>query len=402
MFQSDLFHHFHCQLVLVGGNVGGGEYRCHFVLCRCNFVVLGGSEYADLPQRLVQVSHISCNTGLQICEVLVIQLLTLRRHCTEQGTAGHDQVFTLVVHLLVDEEVFLLRTNGRSDLGCGGVAEQAQDADSLLAQCVHGTQQRCFLIQCLTGIGNENSRNVQGAFFHKAVGSRIPCGIASCRAGLTQTAGRERRGIWFALDQLFAGKVHNYHAVVSRADERVVLFCGRTCHRLEPVGIVGRTVFDRPILNGICHNIGISGIQGSTHLTGFGHCLIDRLRESCLHDFIIEDVACKVLSNIFGHDNYLLKIKSIFMVHRLRTAYCKLHRFHHGNAFVSPIISERSEEMPVGIQRQHTRLNRCVFGFICCCLFFKSALLVTIRHSTGNSAELLCFFQLTLLSYSNF
>ena len=46
------------------------------------------------------------------------------------------------------------------------------------------------------------------------------------------------------------------------------------------------------------------------------------------------------------------------MVHRLRTAYCKLHRFHHGNAFVSPIISERSEEMPVGIRRQHTRLNR--------------------------------------------
>ena len=90
------------------------------------------------------------------------------------------------------------------------------------------------------------------------------------------------------------------------------------------------------------------------------------------------------------------------MVHRLRTAYCKLHRFHHGNAFVSPIISERSEEMPVGIRRQHTRLNRCVFGFICCCLFFKSALLVTIRHSTGNSAEPLCFFQLTLLSYSNF
>ena len=286
------------------------------MLCRSNFVVLGGSEYANLPQSLVQISHVSSNAGLQVCEILVVQFLSLRRHCTEQGTTGHDQVFTLIVHLLVDQEVFLFRTYSRGDLGCGGVAEQTQNADCLLAQSVHGTQQRCFLVQCFTGVGNEYGRDIQRAFLDEAVGSRIPCGIASCRAGFTQTAGRERRSVRFALDQFLAGEVHNYHAVVSGADKGIVLFSSRTGHRLEPVGVMCGTVLDRPILNGICNHICIGGIQRSPHFAGLGHCLINRLRESCLHDFVIEDVACKVLSNIFGHDNYLLKIKSIFMVHR--------------------------------------------------------------------------------------
>lgn len=42
----NLFHDFHCELVLVGGNVDGGEDRRKFVLSGSNFVVFG---FAKMP-----------------------------------------------------------------------------------------------------------------------------------------------------------------------------------------------------------------------------------------------------------------------------------------------------------------------------------------------------------------
>ena len=50
--------------------------------------------------------------GLECAEVVIIHFLTLRRHCTEQGAAGKDQVLALCVVLAVDQEIFLLRAYG--------------------------------------------------------------------------------------------------------------------------------------------------------------------------------------------------------------------------------------------------------------------------------------------------
>ena len=64
VLQCNLFHDFHCQFVLVGRNVGGGENRSHFVLCRSYFIVFCGCKNANLPQSLIQISHICSNAGL--------------------------------------------------------------------------------------------------------------------------------------------------------------------------------------------------------------------------------------------------------------------------------------------------------------------------------------------------
>jgi hypothetical protein len=52
-----LAHHLHGQLVVVGGDVGGGEDGGHFVLGGGNLVVLGLGQNAQLPQLVIQLLH---------------------------------------------------------------------------------------------------------------------------------------------------------------------------------------------------------------------------------------------------------------------------------------------------------------------------------------------------------
>ena len=52
---GDLLHYLHRQLVVVGGDIGGGEDRRQLVLAGRDLVVLGLGENAELPQLLVQV-----------------------------------------------------------------------------------------------------------------------------------------------------------------------------------------------------------------------------------------------------------------------------------------------------------------------------------------------------------
>ena len=53
VLSSCSLHDLHCELVVVGRDVGGGEHRRHLVLARCYLVVLGLGEDAELPQLLV-------------------------------------------------------------------------------------------------------------------------------------------------------------------------------------------------------------------------------------------------------------------------------------------------------------------------------------------------------------
>ena len=65
------------------------------MLCRCYLVVLGLSGNAKLPELLVDCLHVSTDALTDGAEVVVVQLLALRRHGTEQGAAGVDQIFSL-------------------------------------------------------------------------------------------------------------------------------------------------------------------------------------------------------------------------------------------------------------------------------------------------------------------
>ena len=106
-------------------------------------------------------------------------------------------------------------------------------------------------------------------------GAIIKSGIAAGLKGGAQAAGGERGGVRLALDQLFAGEIHDDAAVRCRRNKAIVLFCGDAGQRLEPVGIMGGTVSNGPVLHSGGNGIGYGCIQLGTLIDGLTQGLID-------------------------------------------------------------------------------------------------------------------------------
>ena len=92
---GDLLHRLHDELVLIVGGVGVAVDGGHLVLTGGDLVVLGLGEHAELPQLLVQLLHKGRHTRADDAEVVVVQLLTFRGLCAEQGAAAQAQVHAL-------------------------------------------------------------------------------------------------------------------------------------------------------------------------------------------------------------------------------------------------------------------------------------------------------------------
>lgn len=95
MALGDLFHRLHDELVLVARGVGVGVDGGHLVLAGGDLVVLGLGEHAELPQLFIELFHVGGHAGTERAEVVVVQLLTFRGLCAEQGTAAQAQVHAL-------------------------------------------------------------------------------------------------------------------------------------------------------------------------------------------------------------------------------------------------------------------------------------------------------------------
>ncbi len=262
-----------------------------------DLVVLGLGQDAQLPQLLIQVSHEGGNSGLDHTKVVVIHFLTLGGLGTEQRPTGVDQVFALVVHLPVYQEVLLLRADGGADAGHVLVAEELQNPHSLPVEGLHGAKQGSLLIQSLAAVGAEGRGNAQGLALDEGVGGRIPCGVASGLEGRPQAAGGEAGRVRLAFNQLLAGKIHDHAAVGSRGDEAVVLLGGDAGQRLEPMGVVGGTVGDRPILHGGGHCIGHAGIQLCAVIDGLAQGLVDLRTQIGLHHPIVKHQTAEIIRN---------------------------------------------------------------------------------------------------------
>ena len=137
VFTGDLFHRLHHQLILVGSDVGDGEDGRQFMLAGRDLVVTGLGEDAEFPQFLIEILHKCDHARLDGPEVMILQLLPLRRLCPKEGAAGKDEVLARVVHLAVDEKILLLRADGGIHALDGHIAEQAQDAQGLAVEGAH-------------------------------------------------------------------------------------------------------------------------------------------------------------------------------------------------------------------------------------------------------------------------
>jgi len=277
------FHDLHGELVMVGGDIHRAENRRQLVLGGSDLVMLSLDQHTQLPEFLVQLPHEGVNPRLDRPEEMIVQFLSLGRLGSVQGAPGHDQIGPFEIKSFVDQEIFLLRAHGGIHPHGGLIAEQAQNAQSLLIQSLHGAQQRRFLVQRLSAVGAVGRRDVQGLILDEGVAGGIPRGIAPGLEGGPQTARRERAGVRFAADQLLAAEFAQHLAVFRRSNKGIVLFSGHAGHWLEPVGVVGRAFFQRPVLHGVGDHARQIRIQRTAFLNRPPQRLIDLFGQAALH-----------------------------------------------------------------------------------------------------------------------
>ena len=285
---GDLFQQLHGQLVFVAGGVGVGVDGRDLMLGGSHLVVLRLCQHAQLPQLLVQLPHEGRHAGLDGTVVVVVQLLPLGGAGTEQRAPAELQILPKLVHLLVDQEILLLGTDLRNDVLRLRVAEQAQDADALLVKHVHGAQQGRFLVQRLPAVRAEDGGDIQCFVLYEGVGRGIPRGVATRLECGAEPAGGEGRGVRLALAQLLGTQLHDHAVLTGAGDEAVVLLGGEAGHGLEPVGVMGGTLFDRPILHGVGDLAGGGTIQRRSLCQTLLPLLINGGGETLLHLLLVE------------------------------------------------------------------------------------------------------------------
>ena len=220
---------------------------------------------------------------------MVFQLLSSRGTRAEQRSARQEQILSLFIHFLVDEEIFLLGAYGRGDLVALD-AEQPQDSLCLRVERLHGFQKRRLFVERLALVGYEYGGNVKGSLFDECGRGRIPCGIAARRAGRAGAAGRKGGCVGFADDQAFSRKLHNDLAAVGRLDKAVVLFGSQVGKRLEPVGVVSGALRDRPILHCLCHGTCDRNVDRRACFNRLLQGFVNFLRKGGTHDRVVEYV----------------------------------------------------------------------------------------------------------------
>ena len=245
-------------------------------------------QNAQLPQLLVQVGHIRRHAGLDGAEVVVVHLLPLGRLRAEQRAPAEHQILPLVEHGAIHKEVLLLGSHRGAHALDVRVAEQVQHAQRLLVQRLHGAQQRRLFIQRLAAVGTEGRRDTQRLILNKGVGRGIPRRVAASLKRGAQTAGGEAGRVRLTLDQLLAGELHKHTAVRRGGDKAVVLLGGDAGQRLEPMGKMGRSMLDGPILHGLCYGVGHLTVQPAALVNGLFQRQIDVMGEPCLHHAVIK------------------------------------------------------------------------------------------------------------------
>src|SRR5664279_1651038 len=95
----------HQQLLVVGRNVRALEHRGDLELSWCDLVVPGLRGDAELEQLTFGIHHEAEHSLGDRTEIVVVELLALRRLRTEQGAAGVQEIGPREEEMPVDQEV---------------------------------------------------------------------------------------------------------------------------------------------------------------------------------------------------------------------------------------------------------------------------------------------------------
>ena len=144
---------------------------------------------------------------------------------------------------------------------------------------------------------HERGRDAEGdvvlAPHQEGRAGRVPRGVAAGLERGADAAGREARRVGLALDQLGAGEVEDHAAVAVGRGQRIVLLGGEAGQRLEPVGVVGGAVLDRPVLHRGRHDVGHGRVERLAAVDGAEQAAVDLLRQALPHHGPREHVAAE-------------------------------------------------------------------------------------------------------------
>ena len=104
----DFVHQVHNNLILVIRKIGFPINRRQLELVRRHLVVSGFERNAKPVPGNLQLAHKLSHARRNRCEIMVIQLLVLRRIVPHKGTPGNHKVRAGRIQTLIHQEIFLL------------------------------------------------------------------------------------------------------------------------------------------------------------------------------------------------------------------------------------------------------------------------------------------------------
>ena len=78
-----LSHQLHCELVVIGGDIGGGKDGSKLVLSGGDLVVFSLCKDPQFPQFLVQIMHKGGDPVFERTKIVIVKFLPFRRLCAE-------------------------------------------------------------------------------------------------------------------------------------------------------------------------------------------------------------------------------------------------------------------------------------------------------------------------------
>ena len=295
---GDALHQVHHQLVMVISQVHVLEDRSQLKLVGGRFVVAGLDGNAKFMTFDFQFFHEVGYTRWDGAKIVVVQLLVLRRGVSHQGASGNAQVRTGIVQGRIYQEVFLFPSKvGIYTLHIGH--EHPAYFGCCLVYCCQCFQKRCLVVQCFTGIGDEDGRNTQGLVHNEGRRRHVPRRVASGFECVTDTSVRKTGSIRFLLDKQLAGKTFNHISVITEFDESVVFLGGAVGKGLEPVGIMSYVESLCPAFHAIGNHVRHFAVERNTLLDGVDDCFVSFARKKFLHFLTVEHMSTVVFRKFF-------------------------------------------------------------------------------------------------------
>ena len=100
----------HNEHVVVNSKVQILKHRSELKLSGSHFVVARLRGNAELPKALLHLCHKVKNPRADCAEIVIVKLLMLGRCCAKDSSPCLEKVGTLQIKLLIDKEIFLLRS----------------------------------------------------------------------------------------------------------------------------------------------------------------------------------------------------------------------------------------------------------------------------------------------------